>query len=86
MKYVKKNYIDVSSYTLMAKRYRNELECDTEWMDPHYKLSRLLRVLGMGHSALAGLPMSIVFDFGRLTKWAVRALRERQRARPGPRL
>ena len=86
IKYVRKNYVDVSPYTLMAKRYRNELECDTEWMDPHYKLSRLLRVLGMGHSALAGLPMSIVFDFGRLTKWAVRALRERRRARPGPRL
>jgi hypothetical protein len=75
LEYLKKNYVDVSPYTLMAQRYRNELECDTEWMDPHYKLSRLLRVLGTGHFALAGLPMSILLDFGRLTKWAVRAPR-----------
>jgi hypothetical protein len=75
VKYFTKNYLDVSPYTLMAQRYRNELECDTEWMGPHFKLSRLLRALGMGHSVLAGLPMSIVLDFGRLTKRAVRAPR-----------
>jgi len=70
-KYVDRTYVDVSPYTLSAQRYRNELECDTEWMDPHYKLSRILRILGMGHSALTGLPMAIVFDFGRFAKWVL---------------
>jgi hypothetical protein len=60
---------------MSAQRYRNQLECGTEWMDPHYKLSRILRMLGMGHSALAGLPMAIVFDVGRLAKWALRLRR-----------
>lgn len=74
-KYVERTYVDVSPYTLLAKRYRNELECGTEWMDPHYKLSRVLRMLGLGHSALAGLPMAIMLDFGRLAKWVLRAAR-----------
>ncbi len=73
--YVKKAYLDVSPYTLLATCYRNELERETEWMNPHYKLSRLLRLLGMGHSALAGLPMAVVVDFLRLAKWSLRASR-----------
>jgi hypothetical protein len=85
-KYLNRTYVDVSPYTLLALRYRNELDCDTEWMDPHYKLSHVLRILGMGHSALAGLPMAIVFDFGRLAKWALRATRTAAGAtRPSPR-
>jgi len=33
-------------------------------------------------AALAGLPMSIVLDFGRLTEWAVRAPRTAAGAAP----
>ncbi len=76
--YVQKLYVDVSPYTLSATRYRNELECDTKWMDPHYKLSRVLRVLGMGHSALAGLPMAIVLDFGRFARRCTRLAKRAQ--------
>ena len=69
--YVKKVYLDVSPYTLSAMQFRRELECDTEWMEPHYVLSRILRALGMGKSALAGLPMAIFLDLARMGKWAL---------------
>jgi hypothetical protein len=70
--YVKKVYLDVSPYTLSAMQFRGELECDTEWMEPHYVSSRILRALGMGQSALAGLPMAVLLDLARLLKWSLR--------------
>lgn len=62
-------YLDVSPYTLWAQRYKGEMECDAEWTRPHYFLSRLLRIGGFGHPALAGLPMAVVADILRLAKW-----------------
>ena len=62
-------YLDVSPYTLAAKRFKGNLGCDTGWMQPHYKLSFVLRVLGMGHPALVGLPMAVFADFARAVKY-----------------
>jgi len=71
--YIKKVYLDLSPYTLSAKQFRRELECDTEWMEPHYKLSRFLRMLGMGNSALVGLPVAIFADLTRVLKYLRKA-------------
>jgi hypothetical protein len=71
--YVKKLYLDLSPYTLLARQFRSELGCDTEWMEPHYRLSRVLRVLGMGHLALVGLPMALFLDVGRLADWGLKS-------------
>jgi hypothetical protein len=66
--YVEHVYFDVSPYTLSAMRYRHELECETEWMSPHYLLSRGLRALGMGSSALTGLPIAVCADLVRIIR------------------
>jgi len=73
--YVKKTYLDLSPYTLAARQFRSELECDVEWMDPHYVPSKILRTLGMGQSTLVGLPLAVVLDLARIVKWALRTLR-----------
>jgi len=67
--YIKKVYLDLSPYTLSAMRFRHELGCGTEWMEPHYALSRILRALGMGYPALVGLPMAIFADLTRVAKY-----------------
>jgi hypothetical protein len=64
--YIKKIYVDLSPYTCSARRFRSELGCDTEWMEPHYALSRLLRTLGFGHAPLVGLPMAFAADLARI--------------------
>lgn len=66
--YIKKIYLDLSPYTLSATRFRHELGCDTEWMEPHYVLSRILRMLGMGCPALVGLPIAAFMDLARIVK------------------
>jgi hypothetical protein len=67
--YIKKVYLDLSPYTLSAARFRHELGCDTEWMEPHYRLSRVLRALGMGYPALVGLPIAVLADLTRAVKY-----------------
>jgi hypothetical protein len=66
--YIKKVYLDLSPYTLSVLEFRRELDCDTEWMEPHYVLSRILRMLGMGKLALSGLPMAVILDVARIPK------------------
>jgi hypothetical protein len=66
--YVKKLYADLSPYTLAALRYRSQLQCDTEWMNPHYTLSRTLRSLGLGRPELAGLPFALLMEPARVVK------------------
>jgi hypothetical protein len=66
---VKWLYLDVSPYTLKALPYKHELECDTKWMQPHFRLSRFLRILGLGRAELTGLPMAVFADFARIVKW-----------------
>jgi hypothetical protein len=66
--YIKKVYLDLSPYTLSAARFRLELGSGTEWMEPHYGLSRVLRALGMGYPALVGLPVAAFGDLARVVK------------------
>jgi hypothetical protein len=64
--YLEHVYFDVSPYTLSALRFRHELGCGAEWMQPHYVLSRVLRALGVGSPALAGLPIAAFADLARI--------------------
>jgi hypothetical protein len=66
--YIKKVYLDLSPYTLSALRFKHELGCGAEWMEPHYVLSRILRGLGIGHPALVGLPIAAFMDLARVVK------------------
>ena len=68
--YLKMVYLDVSPYTLSSAKFRPGLGCDTNWMSAHYKLSAILRSLGMQHPTLAGLPMAVSLDIARLMKRA----------------
>ncbi|MFL6449629.1 MAG: hypothetical protein ACJ746_18395 [Bryobacteraceae bacterium] len=80
--YIKQVYLDTSPYTLSALQFRDELGSRTEWMDPHYKLSRSLRLLGMGYPALAGLPVAVFSDVARALK-RIRKLRKTNFSRLG---
>jgi hypothetical protein len=64
--YIKKVYLDLSPYTLLARQFKGDIACDTEWMEAHYVPSRILRALGMGSPALAGLPIAAFMDLARL--------------------
>jgi lipopolysaccharide biosynthesis glycosyltransferase len=66
--YLKMVYLDVSPYTLFSVRFSQDLGCDTNWMCAHYKLSSVLRSLGMQQPALTGLPMAILADIARSIK------------------
>lgn len=68
--YIERVYYDVSPYTLSALRFRSELECDTDWMEPHYVLSQILRVAGMGCQPLVGLPIAALADLVRVGRSA----------------
>ena len=67
--YIKRVYLDLSPYTLSAMRFRRNLGCDTEWMEPHYVPSRILRALGMGRPELVGLPIAALMDLARIVKY-----------------
>jgi len=71
--YIERVYFDVSPYTLSALQFRSELECDASWMDPHYVLSRVLRVGGLGCRPLVGLPVAAFADFVRVGKLTFRS-------------
>jgi hypothetical protein len=66
--YIKKIYVDLSPFTISALRFRDDLDCDTAWMDAHYMLSRILRALGMGNPAFVGLPIAIFADIACFMK------------------
>jgi hypothetical protein len=72
--YLERVYYDVSPYTISALRFRGELECDTGWMEPHYALSRMLRLSGMGCQPLVGLPIAALADLVRVGRLASSAL------------
>jgi hypothetical protein len=73
--YIKSLYLDMSPYTLLASRFRVELDCNTEWMEPHYVISRILRAAGMGYPALVGLPIAAGADLARGAKCIWKYLR-----------
>lgn len=66
--FLKTVYLDLSPYTLSAMRFENDMECDTGWMKPHYRVSATLRALGLGRPELAGLPIAAFMDVGRTLK------------------
>lgn len=67
--YIEHVYFDVSPYKLSALRFRDELECETGWMELHYALSRILLVAGMGCQPLVGLPIAALGDLVRLGRF-----------------
>lgn len=73
--YIKKVYLDLSPYTLSAAQFKDELACDTEWMEPHYPLSRFLRTVGLGSRELVGLPIAAIMDMARAAKYVSRVTR-----------
>lgn len=81
--YVKRVYLDLSPYTLSAMHFRQELDCDARWMKPHYMLSRILRVVGMGIPELVGFPIAVLMDFVRIAKHTSKSNRF-EGARMGP--
>jgi hypothetical protein len=70
--YIKMVYLDLAPFTLSSLRFRRELECNTEWMEPHYKLSVFLRALGLGYPPLVGLPMAVFADLARILKYILK--------------
>jgi Nucleotide-diphospho-sugar transferase len=66
--YIEHVYFDVSPYTLSALRFRDELGCDTDWMEPHYVPSRILRAAGMGCPPLVGMPIAAFADLVRIAR------------------
>jgi hypothetical protein len=67
--YLNKVYLDLSPYTLAGMTFRNEMDCDTDWMEPHYRLSRILRMLGTeGYPEVVGLPIAAFMDLARMLK------------------
>lgn len=59
-------YLDVSPYTAYAAKLGQECGLHETWMDPHYPLSRALRVLGLGRPPLIGLPLAVLADVARV--------------------
>ena len=72
--YLKLVYLDVSPYTLSARTFAHELAA-VAWMDPHFKLGSVLRLMGLGSPALSGLPMAVLGDIVRIVNWVRDALR-----------
>ena len=62
-------YLDLSPYTLSALRFKNGFGIGTEWMEPHYVPSRILRTLGFDYPPLVGLPMAVFADLARALKY-----------------
>jgi hypothetical protein len=50
---------ELSPYLFESRRYRSQLGQDTRWMDKRTGTGTLLRLLGFGHFALRGLPLSL---------------------------
>ena len=67
--YIKLIYLDVSPYTISALPFRPAMGCDAVWMEPHFALSKVLRMLGLGRVALVGLPIAIAMEPTRIAKW-----------------
>lgn len=78
--YLKTVYLDVSPYTLWSRYFSADLDSDTTWMAPHHRFSSVLRVLGLGHPALTGLPLALLADMVR----GASAVRDAFRRTPDP--
>jgi hypothetical protein len=72
---------ELSPYLFESRRYRNQLDQDTRWMDKRTGTGTLLRLLGFGHFALRGLPLSVAAS---ATDAAKRLSRSSPRSEAGP--
>jgi hypothetical protein len=61
-------YLELSPYTLTARRYRQALSEPSPWMAPHSLAGLTFRALGFWHVPLVGLPIAALADVVRLTK------------------
>jgi len=59
-------YLDLSPYTLAARKYRDDLGGDASWMRSHSILSSILRGLGLWYPPFVGLPFAAAADLFRL--------------------
>jgi hypothetical protein len=59
-------YLDLSPYTLAARKYRDDLGGDASWMRSHSILSSILRGLGLWYPPFVGLPFAVAADLFRL--------------------
>jgi hypothetical protein len=59
-------HLDLSPYTLAARKYRDNLGSDTSWMQSHSTFSSFLRGLGLWYPPLVGLPFAAAADLFRL--------------------
>jgi hypothetical protein len=66
--YIKNVYLDLSPYTSEAREFKTEIGSNSEWIEPHYRLSRALRLLGLGRRELVGLPVAVLMDMIRAAK------------------
>jgi hypothetical protein len=75
--YIESVYLDLSPYTLAAKSYRAELDCECSWMTPHFKFSAIMWVGGFSYIPLVGLPIALISDFIRIAKHFFRRVSRR---------
>jgi hypothetical protein len=50
---------ETSPYVREAKRFRAAIAMNAPWLDHHTVLGSLLRLFGLGHFALCGLPLTV---------------------------
>jgi hypothetical protein len=66
---------EISPYVAAARKYREEIEMPCPWLDFRSVPGRLVRLLGMGHWALRGLPVGLAVQ-------AISSLRPKVGAEP----
>jgi hypothetical protein len=66
-------YVELSPYTLTARKYRRALSEPSPWMAPHSLAGSAFRALGFWYAPLVGLPIAVLADLVRLTKPLFRA-------------
>ena len=86
-------YLELSPYTLTARKYRSELSEPCPWMGARSASAFALRALGLWYAPLVGLPVAALADIYRLSKWlsapssrgsSSRRLQRRRHLRPRP--
>ena len=61
---------ELSPFVAHARRYRAQVGEPTPWFDEHTAFGTILRVLGLGHWALRGLPITVAVTVARRLKMA----------------
>jgi hypothetical protein len=79
--YIRAVYADTSPYTMLAVRYRRQVQGDVRWMSPHFRMSRILRLLGCWYPPLVGLPIACAVDMFVIARRLRRLLKARHLAR-----